>query len=142
MIIDESAVRERFAAVSPHLDERGRRTFAAAEAKTAGYGGISAVWRATGIAASTIGRGLNATAAAMPSRTGCLKVPRYEGRSGGSRRAAATRRVSQQIRRWRFTRPLQARRLTGFTGFYFDRGLHRPNITSCHEARPTGGRRT
>src|SRR5579864_6859019 len=57
-MIDEGAIRERFAAVSPHLDERGRRMFAAAEAKTAGYGGIAAVWRATGIAASTIGRGL------------------------------------------------------------------------------------
>ena len=58
VMIDENAIRERFAAVSPHLDERGRRMFAAAEAKTAGYGGIAAVWRATGIAASTIGRGL------------------------------------------------------------------------------------
>ena len=32
--------------------------FAAAEARAAGYGGIAAVWRATGIAPSTIGRGL------------------------------------------------------------------------------------
>ena len=32
--------------------------FAAAEARAAGYGGIVAVWRATGIAPSTIGRGL------------------------------------------------------------------------------------
>ncbi len=32
--------------------------FAAAEAGAAGYGGIAAVWRATGIAPSTIGRGL------------------------------------------------------------------------------------
>ena len=57
-MIDEILIRERFAAISPHLDERGRRIFAAAEAKTAGYGGVAAVWRATGIAASTIGRGL------------------------------------------------------------------------------------
>jgi hypothetical protein len=57
-MIDETLIRERFAAISPHLDERGRRIFAAAEAKTAGYGGVAAVWRATGIAASTIGRGL------------------------------------------------------------------------------------
>ena len=40
------------------LDERGRRLFAAAEARTAGYGGVSAVTRATGIARSTINRGL------------------------------------------------------------------------------------
>ena len=57
-MIDEKRIRERFAAVAPHLDERGRRIFAAAEAKTAGYGGIAATVRATGIAPSTIGRAL------------------------------------------------------------------------------------
>jgi len=40
------------------LNERSRRLFAAAEAKTAGYGGITATSRATGVARSTIGRGL------------------------------------------------------------------------------------
>jgi hypothetical protein len=55
-MIDEKLIRERFAAVSPHLDERGRRIFAAAEAKTTGYGEIAATVRATGIAPSTIGR--------------------------------------------------------------------------------------
>ena len=38
--------------------------FAAAEARAAGYGGIAAVSRATGLAASTIGRGLKELAAA------------------------------------------------------------------------------
>jgi hypothetical protein len=57
-MIDHDPIRERFLALSPHLDERGRRMFAAAEARAAGYGGIAAVWRATGIAPSTIGRGL------------------------------------------------------------------------------------
>ena len=41
------------------LDERGRRRFAAAEALAAGRGGIIAVSRITGIARSTIGRGLS-----------------------------------------------------------------------------------
>ena len=41
------------------LDERGRRRFAAAEAMTAGRGGIVAVSRATGLARSTIGRALH-----------------------------------------------------------------------------------
>jgi len=53
---DVPAIRERFLALSSHLDERGRRIFAATEARTAGHGGIAAVSRATGIAASTIGR--------------------------------------------------------------------------------------
>jgi hypothetical protein len=62
-MIDPIPIRERFAALSPRLDERGRRLFAATEAKTAGYGGIAAVSRATGVAASTIGRGLKDLAA-------------------------------------------------------------------------------
>jgi transposase len=57
-MIDVTAIRDRFAALSPHLDERGRRSFAAGEARSAGYGGIAAVARATGVAPSTIGRGL------------------------------------------------------------------------------------
>ena len=57
-MIDVTAIRDRYAALLPHLDERGRRSFAASEARSAGYGGIAAVARATGIAASTIGRGL------------------------------------------------------------------------------------
>jgi hypothetical protein len=57
-VIDESAIRLRFEALDPVLDERSRRRFAAAEAMTAGRGGIAAVSRATGIARSTIGRAL------------------------------------------------------------------------------------
>ena len=68
-MIDASAIRDRFVALAPHLDERGRRSFAAAEARSAGYGGIAAVARATGIAPSTIGRGLAelAGAAELPA---------------------------------------------------------------------------
>src|SRR3954462_5263781 len=58
MIIDEPSIRHRFEAVCVQLDERGVRLLAAAEARAAGYGGIAAVSRATGIARSTIGRGL------------------------------------------------------------------------------------
>ena len=57
-MVDASAIGERYAAVRRSLNERGRRLFAAAEARTAGHGGISAASRATGIARSTIGRGL------------------------------------------------------------------------------------
>ena len=57
-MIDTSAIRDRFTAVDQDLSERSRRLVAAAEAKTAGYGGIAAVSRATGVARSTIGRGL------------------------------------------------------------------------------------
>ena len=40
------------------LDERTRRLWAAAEARSAGYGGLAAVVRATGISESTVLRGL------------------------------------------------------------------------------------
>jgi len=55
---DGSAIGERYAAVRRSLNERGRRLFAAAEARTAGHRGISASAGATGVARSTIGRGL------------------------------------------------------------------------------------
>lgn len=80
-MIDQNAIRERFLALSPHLDERGRRMFAAAEAKAAGYGGIAAVFRATGIAPSTIGRGLRQLA--FGSGVSLDQVRR----SGGGRKA-------------------------------------------------------
>jgi Rhodopirellula transposase DDE domain len=57
-MIDASSICERYAAVGRNLNERARRLFAAAEARTAGYGGIAAASRATGLAPSTIGRGL------------------------------------------------------------------------------------
>src|SRR5436190_10895386 len=57
-MIDAKPIRERYTALSPQLDERGRRCFAASEARAAGYGGIAATARASGIARSTIGRGL------------------------------------------------------------------------------------
>ena len=57
-MIDVAAIKLRYEALGPVLDERGRRRFAAAEALTAGWGGIAAVSAATGIARSTIGYGL------------------------------------------------------------------------------------
>ena len=57
-MVDPAPIRDRFSVLSPHLNERERRLLAATEARAAGYGGIAAVSRATGIAASTIRRGL------------------------------------------------------------------------------------
>jgi hypothetical protein len=57
-MIDSQRIKARFSRAAPHLSERGRRLYAAIEAEEAGYGGIAAVCRATGVAASTIGRGL------------------------------------------------------------------------------------
>src|SRR5450432_2835333 len=65
-MINEASIRERFAALGGDLNERSRRLFAAAEAKTAGHGGIAAAYRATRIACSTIGRGLKQLADPVP----------------------------------------------------------------------------
>ena len=56
-MIDGNAIRARYAAIRDRLDERGRRLFVAAEKAAAGYGGTAAVFRATGVARSTIIRG-------------------------------------------------------------------------------------
>jgi hypothetical protein len=58
-VINEAAIRRRFETLGPYLDERQRRVFATSEALAAGWGGIAAVSRITGIARSTIGRGLD-----------------------------------------------------------------------------------
>ena len=59
-MVDEFAIGERFRLLSERgvLDERGRRLWAAAEARSAGHGGIAAVVRVTGISESTVLRGL------------------------------------------------------------------------------------
>jgi hypothetical protein len=69
----------QYEAMPPHLCERGRRVFAASEARTAGHGGIAAWSRATGIATSAIGRGLDELA-----DTAGLDASRVR-RSGGGR---------------------------------------------------------
>jgi hypothetical protein len=76
----------RYDAVSPNLDEKGLRLFAASEALAAGHGGIVAVSEVTGIARSTIGRGLKELAAqdnAPPQN----RVRR----TGGGRKAAVVK---------------------------------------------------
>jgi hypothetical protein len=82
---DSDPISERFASLSPHLDERGRRLFAATEARGAGYGGIATVSRITGIAASAIGRGLKDLAVNIAPEAGRLRRP-----GGGRKPLVAT----------------------------------------------------
>jgi hypothetical protein len=83
-MIDEDSLRKlqsRNAAILPELDERQRRLFAAAEARAVGHGGIAAVSRVTGVAASTIGRGLKDIAAPDTLAPGRVRRP------GGGRKS-------------------------------------------------------
>lgn len=58
-IIDiESAIRNRYLSLEWTLDERLRRLYAAAEAKALGHGGVTLVWKATGVAKGSIQQGL------------------------------------------------------------------------------------
>jgi hypothetical protein len=84
-MIDPAPIRDRFTALSPHLNERDRRLFAATEAAAAGYGGIAAVSAATGIAVSTIGRGLKDLAEAGGLLAGRVR------RAGGGRKPLVVR---------------------------------------------------
>jgi Rhodopirellula transposase DDE domain len=79
-MIDPAPIRDRFSALSPHLNERERRLLAATEATAAGYGGIAAVSQATGIAATTIGRGLKELVGEAAIALGRVR------RSGGGRK--------------------------------------------------------
>ena len=57
-MIDESAIRTRYEALLPALDERARRLVLGAEAIAVGRGGQAAVVRATGASAATVRRGM------------------------------------------------------------------------------------
>ena len=84
-MIDTAAITARFETLSPILDEKERRLVAANEARVAGHGGVTAVSRATGMARSTIGRGL------ADLRAGAEQLGnRVRRRGGGSKPAIET----------------------------------------------------
>ncbi len=86
-MIDEAGIRLRYQALDPLLDERVRRCFAAAEAKAAGRGGVLAVSRVTGVARSTIIRGL---AELLGDRGDCGAPGRVRRHGGGRKKLTAT----------------------------------------------------
>jgi transposase len=76
------AVRMRFAALEPVLDERARRLAVAAESKAWGPGGISAVSEATGVSRQVIRRGLKELQGSAERSAGRIRRP------GGGRKKA------------------------------------------------------
>ena len=81
----ENAIRHRWEAASPALDEQARRRVAAAEAEAFGYGGVSLVSRITGMARSTINRGLEEIAASCCAGAGRVR------KLGGGRKTKISR---------------------------------------------------
>jgi hypothetical protein len=86
-MIDIDALRTRFRGIVGLLDERGRRLFAANEALALGHGGVTAVSAASGIARSTINRGIAELKAGgqEPSKAERIRRP------GGGRKSAIER---------------------------------------------------
>ena len=84
-VIDVAAIRSRYVALSPFPDERTRRLVAASEAKAAGHGGIAATVVATGVARSTIGRGLVELITRHDDQPGRVRRP------GAGRKSATTK---------------------------------------------------
>jgi hypothetical protein len=81
-VIDVDDIRSRFESALPFLDERGRRLFAANEAIALGLGGVTATAQATGIARSTINRGIQELRSARNA------IDRRVRRPGGGRKSA------------------------------------------------------
>src|SRR5437660_1642030 len=77
-------IKRKFAALSPFMDERMRRLWAAAEATGLGRGGVTAVAAATGISRTTIARGVHEQEMGMLDEE---PSPRLR-RPGGGRKSA------------------------------------------------------
>jgi len=84
-VIDRAQLRRQFERIVPFLDERGRRLYAANEAVSLGYGGVTAVAAATGVARSTINRGIAELKAARN------EIGRRVRRTGAGRKRAVER---------------------------------------------------
>jgi transposase len=74
-MVDEGPIRERWLIVRDELDERGRRMWAAAEARSHGRGGIAAVVRATGMSAETVRRGIAEVRSGQRAPEGRVRRP-------------------------------------------------------------------
>jgi transposase len=75
-------IRQKYADLSASLGERSRRIWTAVEARSLGWGGVAAVAEATGVAESTIRRGLKEL------ESGSTLPEGYQRRPGGGRKNA------------------------------------------------------
>jgi DNA-binding transcriptional ArsR family regulator len=82
---EEEAIRRRFKLVAGELNERSRRLVAASEAVALGWGGISAVSRATGLSRKAISHGVKELQEAGGAREGQIR------RRGGGRKKTVTK---------------------------------------------------
>src|SRR5262245_13133228 len=83
----EAEIRERYRRLKGTLTERSKRLFAASEALAFGYGGVSAVSRATGMSTATVRTGLKESQAIETGTLEPLAKERSR-RPGGGRKKA------------------------------------------------------
>src|SRR6266705_769890 len=81
MVGSAEGIRRLYQDLSPVLNEQGLRRFAATEARAYGHGGVSVVAQVTGLARSTIGRGVKEIEENLPVEAGRVRKP------GGGRTA-------------------------------------------------------
>ena len=94
------AIEAKFATLSPLLDERARRLWAAVEARAIGRGGIIRVAEATGLSRATIRAGLQELDPPAPA-DGPQAYPRAATPSGGRTEAAGRSRPAPRSVPWK-----------------------------------------
>lgn len=83
----EAAIGGRYQMLEATFNERSRRLFCAGEAVAFGYGGVSAVQRATGMARSVVRRGMNEVKAIESAQADVLPKGRLRRPGAGRKRA-------------------------------------------------------
>jgi len=83
----EAEIRERYRRIKQSLTERRKRLFAASEALAFGYGGVSAVSRATGMSTATVRKGIEESHAIDAGTVEPLAQERSRRPGGGRKRA-------------------------------------------------------
>ncbi len=87
MLVQQADIQCRFRALAPFLDERMRRLVAAAESRAIGYGGVSAVARATGVSRRAITDGIKELKRGTKARQGAPVQTRIRRKGAGRKRA-------------------------------------------------------
>ena len=103
-------IRQKYVALSPVMDERMRRQWAASEASALGWGGVTSVSKATGLAWNTIKSGMRELAhrAAHPDE---LVEDQIRRRGAGRKRLARIHSCSQRWKSWSIQPPVGIRNL-------------------------------
>jgi len=88
VLVSDSDIQHRFRSLSPFLDERMRRLVAAAESEAIGYGGVSAVSRATGVSRRAITQGIKELGQTKKSKKAAALRSRIRRQGAGRKRAS------------------------------------------------------